>query len=638
MDNPFKKRRTELIADRRALLSMVSATPIQEFFRSEKADLIDKLTMVVGTPGCGKTTIAQVIEFESLMTLSTRAAAQINKDLVDVLNQNGLLRNGVPTLIGHTLPMSTNFRDIWELPYAESVRAALLRAFVQSKAVLGWFRQLETFKVDLATVEVVMGPGSDSVATVTGAGDPIRFREYARDIELSIFKIVTALVPPTEKELAAEFMNTRYDVFEVLKGIRVNAWPGEEQVGPSMLRPMMIIDDAHELHPTQFLQLRDWLKSKAIGVSRWLMCRPDVVAPEDYRDAMTKEALAEDGLTPGSTKGRDYLIKLMQLGTRDARRFKPIARDIANRYISVIPEFYRRGLNDLKTMLDTPSGAIIAKGQISQLEDEVRRLAKSSKFTDKLVDTLRARIPATAREDEAVAALRILLHRERNRTPQLGLLPDDSFREEPVTDDRMAAASLIEGARIQLMHEFKRPYYYGMDKLIGASNANIEQFIRLAGGLVDELLARIIRGREAELNPKAQHAALVTQATQTMNEWDFPYAAVVKQVVDSIAARCKERTLLPNAPLDDGANAIGVPQEEMDRVLERSERLTRVLHFAFAYKALVFVPQYRCKNRDWCLLELGALPCIAYGLTLRRGGFIEDSLSGLKALLPSDGA
>ncbi|MGU1642417.1 hypothetical protein ACSEQ8_15900 [Pseudomonas aeruginosa] len=71
----------------------------------------------------------------------------------------------------------------------------------------------------------------------------------------------------------------------------------------------------------------------------------------------------------------------------------------------------------------------------------------------------------------------------------------------------------------------------------------------------------------------------------------------------------------------------------MDQVLARSERLTRVLHYAFAYKALVFVPQYRCKGRVWCLLELGAIPSIAYGLTLRRGGFIEDTLSGLQSLL-----
>ena len=637
MDNPFKKRRTELITDRRTLLSLVSPSPIEEFFRIDKSDVIDKLTMVVGTPGCGKTTIAQVVEFQSLATLCASDANQVNKDLVDVLTINKFLVDGVPTLLAHRLSMSTNFRGIWELPYPDQTRVALLRAFVQSKAVLGWFRQLESMEIFPDDIEIVMGEGADSVSVVTGANDPTAFRQYARNIELSIFKIVTSLVPPDENEMAAEFLNTSYDVFEVLKGFRVRRWSMKPDAPAMLLRPMVIVDDAHELHPTQFLQLRDWLRSKVIGVSRWLMCRPDVVAPEDYREAMTKEELAEEGLSPGSTRGRDYLMKLMQLGSRDAKRFKPIARDIANRYIASIPEFARRSIRDLRPMLESGTAAL-PDGQVKQLRESVEKLAMDSHFAPGLVDTLRDRVPGSAGPDEALASLRILLHRERNRTPQLGLLPDETLWEEPVTDDRMASSSLVDGARIQLMHQFERPYYFGMDKLVAASNVNIEQFIRLAGSLVDELLARVIRGKTPLLSPKSQHKALTAQAQQTMNEWDFPYHSVVRELVRNIATKCREKTLLPNAPLSSGANAIGVPQEEMDRVLERSERLTRVLHFAFAYKALVFVPQYRCKNKVWCLLELGALPCIAYGLTLSRGGFIEDTLSGLQSLVAENAA
>lgn len=631
MDNPFKKRRTELITDRRTMLSLVSPTPVEEFFRLDRDQLIDKLSMVVGTPGCGKTTIAQIVEFESLATLCAPNEHQVNRDLLDVLTRHGLVKDGVPTLIGHRLTMTTNFRDIWELPYPEHTRTALLRAFVQSKAVLGWFRQLDGMEISLDDVEIVMGDGAESAAAVTGAGTAQGFREYARNIELAIFRIVTSLVPPDEEEMAAEFLNTSYDVFEVLKGFRIRLWPGQPDALAAVVRPLLVVDDAHELHPTQFLQLRDWLKSKAIGISRWLMCRPDVVAPEDYRRAMTEE-MAEEGLAPGSTRGRDYLMKLLQLNSQDVKRFRPVAKDIANRYLAGIPEFSRRGVKDLRPTLDLGSAAL-ADGQLKQLQEAVAKLAKDSKFSQSLVDALRARIPGTAKPDEALAALRILLHRERNRTPQLDLLPQDSLLEDPVTDDRRVVASLLDGGRLQLLEQFERPYYYGMDKLIAASNANIEQFIRLAGALVDELLARMIRGRSPDLTPRNQHKALVTQANQTIRDWDFPYHSAVRELVENIGRRCRERTLLPNAPLNDGANAIGVPQEEMDKVLDRSGRLARVLHFAFAYKALVFVPQYKCKGRVWCLLELGALPCIANGLTLSRGGFIEDTLSGVESML-----
>lgn len=638
MDNPFKKRRTELITDRRTLLSLVSPVPIEEFFRAYKTGLIDKLAMVVGTPGCGKTTIAQVVEFESLFTLCQVSATPINKDLVDVLTINGLIKEGLPTILGHRLAMSTNFRDIWELPYSEQTRTALLRAFVQSKAVLGWFSQLDAMSIPTTDIEIVMGANAESVIAVTGADDPAAFRQYAREIELAIFRIVTSLVPPDEHEMANSFLNTSYDVFEVLSGFRIQKWPNAADSVSALLRPMMVVDDAHELHPTQFLQLRDWLKSKAMGVSRWLMCRPDVVSPEDYRDALAKDAVSEEDMSPGSTQGRDYLIKLMQLGPSKEKRFKPIALDIANRYIAGIPEFGRRGLRDMRPMLSPAEAATLPEGQQKQLREQIDKLAKESRFAKTLVDSLKARIPASARPDEALGALRILMHRERNRSPQIGLLAEDTEFEEPVTDERMAGSSLLEGARIQLLHQFDRPYYYGVDKLIAASNANIEQFIRLAGTLVDEVLARVIRNRSPELAPKAQHSALVAQATQSMNDWDFPYNALVRELVKNIATRCVERTLRPNAPLDDGANAIGIPQDEMDKVLKRYERLARVLHFAFAYKALVFVPQYHCKGKVWCLLELGALPSMAYKLTLHRGGFIEESLLGLQAMLPAEGA
>lgn len=635
MDNPFKKRRTELITDRRTLLSLVSPTPIEEFFKGSESDLIEKLALVVGTPGCGKTTIAQVVEFESLATLARSSRGTINKDLVDVLGTCGLLKNGQPTLIAHRLSMTTNFRDIWELPYQSSTKTALLRAFVQAKSVLGWFRQLEQAGVEPQDVEIVLGPNAESVAAVTSANDSQAFRQYARDIELAIFKVVTALVPPDERDMSEQFLNTRYDVFEVIRAIRVCQWPEAGAAGLS-LRPMMIIDDAHELHPAQFLQLRDWLKNKAIGVSRWLMCRPDVVSADDYREALAKEAVPIENLPPGSTSGRDYLMKLMQLGPSRERRFSRIARDISSRYLHEVRELARRGLEELRPMLDQPSPAL-SEGQLKQLKEQVDKLAKESRFSEGLVANLRSRVPATARPDEALAALRILIHRERRRTPQLDLLPDDEMvREEPVTDDRKVASALIEGARIQLMHQFQRPFYFGMDKLVAASNANIEQFIRLSGALVDELVARVIRERSPDLSPNAQHSALVEQARLAIAEWDFPYNAAVRKLVEAIAARCRERTLLPNAPLDDGANAIGIPQSEMDTVLKRDERLARVLHFAFAYKALVFVPQYHCKNKVWCLLELGALPCMAYGLTLRRGGFIEDTLSGLQGMLPEE--
>lgn len=632
MDNPFKKRRTEFIADRRSFLSLVSPTPIDDFFEGDESQLIDKLVLVVGTQGCGKTTLAQILEFESLTTLCLPDGGVNNKALVSVLEDRRITINGLPRVVACRLSMSTIFRGIWELPYSESILTKLLRAYVQAKAVLAWYRQLESLSMQIEQIEIVLDGSADSLRSITHADNSAAFRGYAKRIELGIFKLATALVPPPEEQMADDFINTSYDVFEGLKAIRLVNSPLRRGETIS-LRPMIIVDDAHELHPTQFIQLRDWLKSKAMGVSRWIMSRADIIAPEDYRAALAEDAASSIAAVPGSTVGRDYVTRLLQF--RKKEKFKPTAVDIAKRYIDSIPEFSRRSIKDLSHGVDGKSSSLPA-GQLKELKSSIKKLATTMRFSDSLVEKLGARIPGSAHEDEKLAALRILMHRESRKQPQMGLLEDEQ-RDVAVSDDRQAAASLMDGARIQLMHEYERPYYYGMDKLIAASNYNIEQFIRLADVLVDQLLARIIRNKSFELDAKNQHAALVNASKKNIREWDFPFHSAVRVLVERIGRRCVEKTLQSNAPLDDGANAYGVLQDEMDQVLQRSEQLARVLHFACAYQALIMVPQYRCKGKLWCVLELGAIPCMAYGLTLNRGGFLEGTLSELDSLANGSG-
>jgi hypothetical protein len=630
MDNPFKKRATEYVAEPNTLLPLVSHAPLLEFFSQDAAELLEKLSIVVGTPGCGKTTIARVIEFDSLATLA-RDPVEINKELAITLSQLNILRNGAPSLLAYRLPMTTNFRSIWDLPYSEAIRATLLRAYIQSKAVLGWFRQLESVEgIDLEQIVIVTRSDSESARRVLKADSPIDFREYARAVELAVFKVITSLVAPNEQDLI-EIINEKYDVFEYIERFQVQNWLNGTSGEYVDLLPMAIIDDAHELHPLQFVQLRDWLKRRNIKIGRWVMCRPDVVSPEDYRDAMVKDVIDEGEQRPGTAGGRDYILRLMQPSYRNTKRFLTVARDISGRYLNGINELSRRSIKTLPSILDH-NNVSLTDTQLEQLRKSVDSFQRESRLSKPVIDSLRARVPETTQPDEALAAFRILLRREWNRTPQLGLL-DDEPEDEPITGDRTVSPSLLEGARLQLFHEFGRPYYFGMDKLAEASNNNIEQFIRLSGSLIDELIVRVVRNRSPDLSAKLQHDVLRKLSVKIMEEWDFPYHALVKDLISGMAKRCLERTLLPNAPLDHGANAIGIPQEEMDKVLARSERLTRVLHFAFAYKALVFVPQYKCKGRVWCLLEIGAIPSIAYGLTLRRGGFIEDTLSGLQSLL-----
>jgi len=126
------------------------------------------------------------------------------------------------------------------------------------------------------------------------------------------------------------------------------------------------------------------------------------------------------------------------------------------------------------------------------------------------------------------------------------------------------------------------------------------------------------------------------KAKQIIERWDFPYYSYVRNLVHEMAIACRTKSLEPNASLGAGANAFAIHQEEFDDVGKKSGELSHILKFGIAYNAISIVPHYSCKNSEWCLLELGGTIVLAYGLTLKRGGFIESSAQELERFIRTD--
>lgn len=621
--NPWHKRANEFIRDANELLPLISPQPIKKFFQRESARLFDRLVVVVGSPGSGKTTLSRLLEFRTLAAVPDFKDNTEVRELLASLAKADVLDDLEPAVLALRLPAGGQLRSIWDLPYEPRLRHRLLRAMIEAKTVLGWLRALEDVGVDLKHVRIITTSNAEAARDAVNADDLGMFRERARVTERAIFRLINALVAPAQDELGEHLIDVAYAPFAIIEAVEIStAWRGRTL----RLKPMVIIDDAHELHPTQLEDVDLWLRDREVKIARWMLTRIDSLNLEDFRRVLRDE----ENVSPGTNPGRDRVrILLQDTENRNRVAFRSVAEDVARRYLQPLAAFHRRGgIHSLKTLLNAARPPVLSDTDLNVIQAENDRLVEENQLTAEQVDAMEAAYPSELMPDVTAAVTHIMLERELRRTPQRSLFgaPAEDSTEEEVSK---VQRPVITGAELQMLHRFDRPFYFGFERLADAANENIEQFVTLASVLVDRMETQAIRGRQLALDARQQHKAVREQAGKLIDQWDFPYAPQVRKLVDFIGAKCEELTLRPNAPLSDGANAYGILVSDLAN-LESNDELARVLHYALAYQALVLVEPYDCKGKTWALFELGGVSIIAKGLTHSRGGFVEGTLHQLK--------
>lgn len=635
MSNPFLRRATEYIRDDSAFLAVVSPEPLRTFVvRHAKHDaLFDLPVRVIGSPGSGKTMMATLIEFRLVETILRDQASESNRVLASALASAMLVDDGKPKIAAVRVPMESEYRDFWELPYDISVRTKLVLSLIQARAILGLIRNLTANgRRSIEQVRFVAREDAEAQLSQIGGADAAAVRERAREVERAIYSVGAGLLAPA-LETMPPAAREPYQPFEVIREIEI-AWQGETLT----LKPLVILDDAHTLHPEQFEAIFRALSRREIRIGRWMMMRLDSLSPTTVLQSGDDDAL------PGLKRDRDYLDIFMQNPTQrsgERRQFRRMATDMADKYLRLVGSLRERNFTQFSALLTSEPPRLTA-GQLQELaanvDAEQRRLrilparrAVISQLVDEYVTGAKSK---DTDQDVQLAMTRILLNRYAVRVAnQTGALFEEGD-VEPKTPLK-ADSSVAEGARLYLHHKYARPLHYGLDDLCDASNENAELFLQLAGGLVARMETRAIRNQDPALSPSQQQQALTAKAGEIWDGWSFPFARKVRQLVERLADECAELSMQPNAPLGAGANAFGVPEAELKALLESENELSLILKYAVSYGALAAVRGYGQGGKDWCLLELTGPVCLRFGLTLKRGGFIESNIDYLAGLVAS---
>lgn len=630
MANPFLRRATEFIREDSAFLAIISPEPLSVFVANhpKKSALFDLPVRVIGSPGSGKTMMATLVEFRLVEAILRDQNSPGNRVLAAALAKSGFTDGETPLVAAVRVPMESEYRDFWELPYDPPVKTRLVASLVQARAVLGLMRNL-TANRRRSIDEVTFIARDDAAAQLASIGGdkPAGIVARAFEVEKAVYAIGASLIPPPLEAIPAAAL-APYQPFEALREVTI-AWKEAE----ISLKPLVILDDAHTLHPDQFDGLFRAFARREVKVARWFMMRMDAMSPSAVFRSSEADSL------PGMKKERDYLDIFMQSdGEREAdrRRFRRVASDMANRYLALVKPLRDRGYVDFSSLLSEETPTLPA-GRLRELKEAVAKEQRSLGIPVKRRRLLEEVVERYARgsrstdlgEDVRLAMLRIAMHRYINRaSSSQPLLFEDDLGPEPAKQV-VLKSSVAEGARLFLHHAYQRPFHYGLETLCDASNENAELFLQLAGALVDWMETRAIRGQDPALSPGQQQTALRDKAAAIVESWSFPYARKVKAMVNAIASACLDMSMGGNARLGAGANAVGIPEEDMDLFLNSSTDLAEALKFGIAYGGLVAVRRYGQGGKEWCLLELPGVISLRDGLTLKRGGFLEWRIDDL---------
>ena len=584
-----------------------------DFF--EPGEMWQKIQIIRSARGGGKTSILRIFSPESLLEISSRSQNGAIAPLYNKLRGLGVFgSDGSVRVMGVLMSMLSNYPVLERLGLDRGRRDMMFYTMVASKMTVATLRsvcRLKSLEFPGGLEDVRIGrPAAPVPEAFPVACSGLEMYNWASESERSI-----------------------HDSLEGGAGQVCHPWrSGHETL--AILHALQSGNILHRGRPVAhrtLLMLDDVDKLTAAQRSGLFRALADLRVPGVWV-AERLEALQNDELlAPNGTLGREYgkPVMLERFWRKSPARFARLLREIADKREASFA-------GNLPDALDRDPDSHAAR-TLCGIGDAVR-----SRFGDreKYKGWFRAVQGRPAPLDDAIewTSLRLLIERDRNNA-QKTIVDSEPLPADGIPD---ALQSLRSTSKYLVCAENRLPYCYGFGDLAALSSSNIQQFLGLAGSLLDEMMTARTLGLDAAISPARQYEILCGAADE---RWD----EIVKTVhcdglvtfLENMAKFCMEQTTLAGSPYR-AVTGIAISAANQERLRRRSvgenpryDAVANVLSTGFAHNILEPNPDVSqgARGSKHLVIYLNRLLCLKYRLPLAYGGWREMTLESVSRLL-----
>jgi hypothetical protein len=627
VNNPFRSRASEQQRDHRTFLRT---------FGPGSIDLLppaiwDRLLVLRSAPGAGKTSLMRLFSSESLKLISERDEF---RDLAEKMHGLGAIAENQPAWLGVMLNLSRNYRGLVDVAPSKEAATRLFFRLLDARIMIATIRGALAisgghYPTDARLVHFRVEDSDDGFEHAARVGGTVGgdIAHWAQSVESEMLDLLDSLLPVAVQDDRghAELYSLR-----LLSTAQITV-----DGHPVAQRPLIMLDDGHNLAGVQRDALLASLGDRSLRVARWYS--------ERYEALSASEILATLG-----KKGRDYeLVELENVarGTMpdgERQRFRPgqferVLTDIGNRRAAIALKRHADEDAEFAELIDAENDDFV---EPDQLQDVVNKMRE--RLVELQAPRYREWIDPAITSSGYLGALRmreieILVARDKARSQQElfpGPLSDAESRDR-------SSSGLREAAKLALAEEFGLPFYFGHDVVARLGSQNIEQYLVICGDLFAEMLARVTMDEDPRLSAIRQDRIIRRTSDLLWRQIprQVPHGRDVQAFIEGIVIMARQEARKPTVPYPPGVTGTAMLMSDRERLLQPeyrskiagAERLYLALAEAVAHNLISAELDRSSKNQQVMVLTLNRLLCPRFGLAIGRGGFRERRLDGMAA-------